>query len=126
MTVTDIMRYFKQAAGWEEKISVGKIDKNAERAVCFYPSKRPGPSLRTVGGKANRSYDLMHLTILLRWGNTAPAAEEKANEIYNFFNELTTDTFFAFQRYDSPIPVGTDERGIYEFTMELDIYARKD
>jgi hypothetical protein len=120
------MQYFKAAFNWTDVISVGKIDKNAEKAICFYPSKHPRPKISTVGGKANRSYELLPVTVLLRWGKAFPAAEQKAREVYGFLDELTTDDFFAIQQHDTPIDIGTDERGCYEFTMELDIYARKE
>ena len=126
MTVTDMMQYFKGTYVWKDIISVGKIDKNAEKAICFYPSKHPRPKINTVGGKHNRSYDLLPVSVLLRWGDALPAAEAKARDVYDFLNELTTESFFVIQQYDFPIDIGTDERGMYEFTMELDIYARKE
>jgi hypothetical protein len=120
------MQYFKDGAGWTDSISVGKIDRNAEKAICFYPSKHPRQKINTVGGKANRSYSLLPVSVLLRWGKAFPAAEEKARAVYDFFDELTQQDFFVIQQYEFPIDIGTDERGCYEFTMELDIYARKE
>jgi hypothetical protein len=105
---------------------VGKIDRNAEKAICFYPSKHPRPKISTVGGKDNRSYDMLPITVLLRWGTSFPASAEKADTVYAFFDELTTEHFFVIQQYDSPVGIGTDERGCYEFTIEFDIYSRKE
>ena len=36
MTVKDIKDYFKSQYGWIDAISIGKIDKDKEKAICFY------------------------------------------------------------------------------------------
>ena len=91
MTLSDLRDYFKSDFPWKESISVGKIDKNKERAVCFYHSKVSRPKINTIGGKGNRSYTVLPISVLLRFGKNYEAAAEKAEDIYNFFDEKTFD-----------------------------------
>ena len=121
--------YFKSDFPWKESISVGKIDKNKERAVCFYHSKVSRPKINTIGGKANRSYTVRPISILLRFGKNYEAAAEKAKEIYDFFDEKTFDLnnerVFVISPYNEPIDLGTDDQGVYENSLEFDLYITK-
>lgn len=129
MTLSELRDYFKSNFPWKESISVGKIDNNKDRAVCFYRSKVSRPKINTVGGKVNRSYTLLPITILLRFGKNYEAATEKAEEIYNFFDEKTFDLnnerIFVVSPYSAPIDLGTDDQGIYENSLEFDLYIVK-
>lgn len=129
MTLSDLRDYFKSDFPWKESISVGKIDKNKERAVCFYHSKVSRPKINTIGGKGNRSYTVLPISILLRFGKNYEAAAEKAEEIYNFFDEktfgLNNERVFAISPYNAPIDLGTDDQGVYENSLEFDLYITK-
>ena len=39
MTLKEYKDYFKNEFGWTDSISIGKIDNNQEKALCFYDSK---------------------------------------------------------------------------------------
>lgn len=129
MTLSDLRDYFKSDFPWEECISVGKIDKNKERAVCFYHSKVSRAKINTIGGKGNRSYTVLPISILLRFGKNYEAAAEKAKEIYDFFDEKTFDLnnerVFVISPYNEPIDLGTDDQGVYENSLEFDLYITK-
>ena len=129
MTLSDLRDYFKSNFSWKESISVGKIDKNKERAVCFYHSKVSRPKINTVGGKGNRSYTVLPISILLRFGKNYEAAAEKAKEIYDFFDEKTFDLnnerVFVISPYNAPIDLRTDDQGVYENSLEFDLYITK-
>lgn len=128
MTLSQLRDYFKVNFPWNDSVSVGKIDQNKERAVCFYHSKVSRPKINTIGGKENRSYSVMPITILLRYGKNYEAAEQKAQSIYDFFDEKSfiynDERVFVISPYDRSIDVGTDDMGIYENTLEFDIYMQ--
>ncbi|MEE0980753.1 MAG: minor capsid protein [Acutalibacteraceae bacterium] len=129
MTLKWIKDFFKSTFGWQEGISIGKIDNNLEKAICFYDSRHPSIKIGTVGGKENKSFDVKSLTILLRWTTNADEAEQKANEIYDFFDEKTFthdgQRVFVISRYEGPIGLGTDDRGVYEYSFEFEFYSAK-
>lgn len=129
MTLSDLRDFFKSDFPWKESISVGKIDKNKERAVCLYHSKVSRPKINTIGGKGNRSYTVLPISILLRFGKNYEAAAKKAKEIYDFFDEKTFDLnnerVFVISPYNEPIDLGTDDQGVYENSLEFDLYITK-
>ena len=130
MTLLQLMQYFKKNFGWNDEISIGKIDGNADRAICFYPSRRPSGKVNTVGGRSNRSYQLLQVSVLMHYGDNCGVAENNAKQVYDFFGELQGEiegkAFFTIHRFDAPVFLGTaNDRWIYEYSIELDIYARK-
>ena len=129
MMLSDIRDYFTKNFGWTESVSIGKIDQNKEVAICFYNAKQPRDNETAIGGKKNKSYNVKPVSILLRFGTNARKAEEKAEEIYNFFDEKTIyingKRVFIISRYDSAIDLGTDEKGIYEYSFYFDFYETK-
>ncbi len=126
MTLKQIKDYFKETFLWEESISIGKIDKDKDKALCFYNSRIQSPKIGIVGGKKNRSYEMKPITLLLRYGTNADIAEIKVKEIYDFFDEreffLDDKRVFVVSRYDSAIDLGTDDNGIYEYSFEFNVY----
>lgn len=125
-----IRDHFKTEYGWSDSISVGRIDKNSDRAVCFYNSKHAAPKVTALGGKANKSFRLLPVTVLLRWTNSPNQAAEKAQELYDFFDEKTfvidNKRVFVISRYDYPIDLGSGDKGICEYSLELDFYFNKE
>lgn len=129
MTLKVLKDFFKTAYSWTDSVSIGKIDSDAERAICFYHSRFGSAKIQTVGGKVNRSYGALPVTVLLRWTRNADAAENKAQSIYGFFDEKNFEIdgkrVFIISRYDGPIDLGTDGNGVYEYSFEFDAYYEK-
>ena len=129
MTLKQYKDYFKKEFKWPDSISIGKIDNNQEKAICFYNSKREYPYIGTLGGKKNRSTDIKPITILLRYTKNQDSAEEMAQKIYWFFEERTffigSKRIFTIMTYSEPISLGTDDKNIYEYSIELDFYEER-
>lgn len=125
-----IRDFFQTEYGWNDSISVGRIDKNSDRAVCFYHSKHPLPKQSALGGKANKSFVQLPVTMLLRFTNSPVKAAEKAQELYDFFDEKTfvieNKRVFVISRYEFPIELGSDDNGVCEYSLELDFYINKE
>jgi hypothetical protein len=118
--------YFKTSFNWNEAISIGKIDNNKEKAICFYNSKRVLAYDARIGGNKNRSTKIKPISILLRGTKNQDIAEQMAQEIYDFFNEksfyIENKRVFVKMVNDDPISLGTDENNVYEYSIELDFY----
>jgi len=129
MLLADIKDYFKKEFPWSESISIGKIDNNQEKAICFYPSKREIAKINRIGGKQNAKYNLVPITILLRYTKKQSLAEAKAQEIYDFFDErsfyLNEKRVFVIMQSNNPISLGTDEQNVYEYSFELNFYEER-
>ena len=129
MTLKQYKDYFKKEFKWTDSISIGKIDNNQEKAICFYNSQRGQPYIGTMGGKANRSTDIKPITILLRYTKNQDSAEQMAQKIYEFFEERTffinSKRIFTMMTYSAPIELGTDDKNVYEYSIELDFYEER-
>lgn len=110
-----------------EKWYIGKMDENQEKAIAIYTNRR---SLAKISQFKNlQSYGILPITLLLRWTKNYSTAETKANEIYEL---LDCSSFFIDDYrcninclYDGPIELGSDENGVYKFSIELNLLYRK-
>ena len=107
--------------------SIGKIDNNQEKIIAIYANRRKLDSLSKF--KDLQSYGILPITLLLRWTKNYNTAETKANDIYEL---LDCSSFFIDDYrcninclYDGPIDLGSDENGIYKFSIELNLLYRK-
>lgn len=107
--------------------SIGKIDNNQEKAISLYSNRRNLEKLSEF--KKLQSYGILPITLLLRWTKNYNIAETKANDIYEL---LDCSSFFIDDYrcninclYDGPIDLGSDENGVYKFSIELNLLYRK-
>lgn len=107
--------------------SIGKIDNNQEKAISLYSNRRNLEKLSEF--KKLQSYGILPITLLLRWTKNYNIAETKANDIYEL---LDCSSFFIDDYrcninclYDGPIDLGSDENGVYKFSIEFNLLYRK-
>lgn len=110
-----------------DKWYIGKMDENQEKAIAIYANKRQLDSLSKY--KNLQSYGILPITLLLRWTKNYNIAETKANDIYEL---LDCSSFFIDDYrcninclYDGPIDLGSDENGVYKFSIEFNLLYRK-
>lgn len=110
-----------------DKWYIGKMDENQEKAIAIYSNRRQLESLSKF--KDLQSYGILPITLLLRWTKNYNTAETKANDIYEL---LDCSSFFIDDYrcninclYDGPIDLGSDENGVYKFSIELNLLYRK-
>lgn len=121
MILVDYKDEFKSSFNWKEKITVGKTDKNQEKIITFYNSKR---TKNNVGFKESKTTKIKPITILLRYGKNQREAEIMANKIQDFYDKRSFNTkeaqIYSILMYQEPIYLGTDENNIYEYSFEID------
>ena len=129
ITLKKLKDYFKETFNWVDSISIGKIDNNQEKATCFYNSKRQLMYSPTIGGKQTKTTYIKPITILLRYTKNQDSAEQMAQQIYEFFEGRTffidEKRIFVMMNTDNPIDLGTDDRNVYEYSIELDLYIER-
>jgi hypothetical protein len=127
MTLLELKEYFKTNFSWNESISIGKTDNNQEKAICFYNSNRNQPYSPMIG--CNKSTKIIPITILLRYTKNKNTADLMAKSIYEFFERRTfligNKRVFTMMIYDDPIDLGTDDKGVYEYSFEIDFYNER-
>lgn len=125
MTLKQYKDYFKTSFNWNEVISIGKIDNNQEKALCFYNSKRTLTPIKAID---NSTYKIKPITILLRYTKNQDTAEIMANSIYEFFDDrnfaIEEKQVIAQHLYSEPINLGTDDNGVYEYSLEINMLER--
>lgn len=130
MTLKSIREYTKENFEFDGLFYIGKIDETKEKAICFYPNKNPMAKSTAIGGKTNKSFTVKAVTVILRYGQNADIAEQKAEEIQAFFDEqflfINNKRVFVISRYEEPVPLGTDDKGIYEYSFMFDFYETKE
>ena len=129
ISLKQIKDYFKSEFNWSDSISIGKIDNNQEKAICFYNSRRQLAYSPVIGGKSNKSTYIKPITVLLRYTKNQDSAENKIESRYEFFEERTfligKKRIFVIMNTDGPINLGTDDKGIYEYSIEMDLYIER-
>ncbi len=129
LTLKQVKDYFKNEFKWSDKISTGLMDKNQEKAICFYNSKRNLSYQPVIGGKTLKSTYVKPITILLRYTKNQNDAEIKAQEIYEFFEERTffieNKRIFTQMYNGEPMNLGTDDNGVYEYSIEINLYIER-
>lgn len=129
MTLKQYKDYFKENFKWTDSISIGKIDNNQEKAICFYNSKRNLSYVGVFGGVQNKTTNIKPITILLRYTKNQNSAEIMAQKIYDFFNErsffINQKRIFTQMIYSEPINLGTDDNNVYEYSLELNFYEER-
>ena len=110
-----------------DKWYIGKMDDNQEKAIAIYSNRRNLAKISDF--KSLQSYGILPITLLLRWTKNYNTAETKANDIYEL---LDCSSFFIDDYrcninclYDGPIDLGSDENGVYKFSIELNLLYRK-
>ena len=129
LTLKEIKDYFKREYNWTDSISIGKIDNNQEKAICFYNSARESAYAPHINGKMGRSTYIKPISILLKYTKNQDSAERKIQSIYEFFEERTFfidgKKIFVIMATDDPINLGTDENNVYEYSLEIDLYVER-
>lgn len=125
MRIKEYKDYFKASFNWSEAISIGKIDNNKEKAICFYNSKRMLAPIKAIDAN---TYKENPITILLRYTKNQDTAEEMAISIYEFFDErnfmIGDKQVISQHLYSGPITLGTDDNGVYEYSFEINMLEK--
>lgn len=109
----------------------GKLDNKKDKSIGVYNLNRQRPPQTAVGGLNNSSYRIKSISILVHWNTNVRDTEKAAEQLYNMLrdtnNKIINDTklLFTKMQVDGPVDVGTDDKGIFESVIELDIYYER-
>lgn len=127
ISTVKIKDYLKSIIKDCSKWYIGQIDENQEKAIAIYANRRNLEDNSKF--KKLKSYEILPITLLLRWTKNYNTAETKANQIYEL---LDCSSFFIDDYncsieclYNGPIDLGADENNTYKFSIELNLLYRK-
>lgn len=110
-----------------ENTYMGRLDVKKLYSIGAYNSKRGDNVLIPLGGMDNKKSDVKSVTFLVHW-NKSPRETEKASallvsKLTEIRNKVTTEGHtINFIIPTQPIPVDTDNDGIYEMVIDADVY----
>lgn len=100
----------------------------ADRSITLY-NTTGAPGRMAVGGPQETGYAIKPVSILVHWGKSATAAEEKAQEVYDALYGQSAviggSRAWFHMPQSGPISVGVDSEGIHEFVIETHIYHER-
>lgn len=109
----------------------GKLDDKKNKSLGVYNNNKQRPVQMAVGGLNNSSYHIKSVSILVHWNTSVRDTEKTAEQLYNMLRDMNhitindTKVFFTKMLVDEPVDVGTDDNGIFECVIELDIYYER-
>lgn len=131
MTLENLKNYLKEKTDVGDGIALGAINGNQERFLGVYPGKPPDKQRICLGGPEQTLTEELYATVLIHWGKSMSVALAKAQQVWQLFYaaaSCTMDgaTVFAVEPGGGPVPVGRDDRGIFEFVINLKITCAKE
>ena len=128
ISTVKIKDYLKTVISECQNWYIGQMDENQEQAIAIYENRRNLAQISEF--KKLQTYSYLPITLLLRWTKNYNKAETEANRIY----ELLDCSSFSIGGYncninclyEGPIDLGADEKGVYKFSIELNLLYRKD
>lgn len=133
LALTDIRNWIAslELAG-DDNVYIGKLDNKKQKSIGVYGRSSSGPPTVALGGLACTSYAIRPISLLIHWSRNKEESEKAAYELYERLqtaSDLTMgETPVNYLRLMVPEPqdVGTDDGGIYEYVIWMDLfYERK-
>lgn len=132
MTLADIRDWLKTIRVGAEHYYAGKIDAGKEKVIGVYERPEYGPAEVALGGLETTKTLHRRLSILVHWNRNAKETESAARYLYNnllcaenvTIGGIHIDVLALGVPY--PVDVGTDDSGIFERVIWIDLYYQKE
>lgn len=131
MLLRDIRDYIDTLA-IADHVYCGILPNKEDKSIGVYNMKGNRAPINTVGGSENRSYERKAISLLIHWNQSPTETEIAAMSLYKILEsgkniKINGHTIiFCKLLTDEPIPVDTDENGIFEYVIECYIYYDKE
>ena len=116
----------------DQHVYIGKLDNKQQKSIGVYGRSGSGSPDIALGGLERTTYDTKRLSLLVHWTTRKAESEVAAYELFEKLRNVSSldigDTHINYLRLMVPEPqdVGTDDGGVYEYVIWLDlIYQRK-
>ena len=115
-----------------EHYYIGKLDTKPGKSLGVYSRAATGlPPDIALGGESCTKTAVKRVSLLLHWTNNARETETAAQALFTAL-QAAENIRIGGQRVDylrmmvpEPVDVGTDEKGIYERVIWMDIYYER-
>lgn len=116
----------------DDHVYMGKLDNKQQQSIGVYSRKTDGAPQTDIGGLEATTHETKPVSILIHWNASPRESEEAAFVLFEALRK-ETDVSIGGKHIDiialrvpEPQDVGTDDNGIYEYVIWIDlIYERK-
>lgn len=133
MTLKDVRDYIASLKiAEDENCYCGKLPDKKEKSIGIYPLKNGHPLRIPLGGIENASYGTKAISLLVHWNKSPKETEQAAEALQKALlccREVTINekqVKFVMLSYEEPIPVGTDDNGVFEYVLECRFFYGKE
>lgn len=116
----------------DQHVYIGKLDNKQQKSIGVYGRNGSGSPGIALGGLDCTTHDTKRLSLLVHWTTRKAESEVAAYELFEKLRNVSSlnigDTHINYLRLMVPEPqdVGSDDGGVYEYVIWLDlIYERK-
>lgn len=132
ITLEDIRDYVASLGIAEDShCYCGKMPGKKEKSIGSYPLKNRPPNRIPIGGMNCASYTTKAISFLVHWNKIPSESEKAASALQQALQRCDNVTVngqtikFIDITYGEPVPVDTDESGIYEYVIECLFYLER-
>lgn len=128
ITTADVRDYLKSLSP-ARHFYCGKLDNKPDESVGVYSLRHTAPPVRMVGTAP--TFEVIGVSVLLHWNQNARETELAARRLYQALYTAKNVTISEHTVYmiellvPEPVDVGTDEKGVYERVIEMNIYYER-
>ena len=133
ITLSDIRDYIASLGIAEDKhCYCGIMPDKEDKSIGAYPLKSGRQLVIPIGGMENKSFLTKSVSFLVHWNRSPTEAEIAATELYKKLQKTEHTEInghfikFIQMSHEEPVPVGTDDNGIFEYVIECLIYYDKE
>ena len=111
---------------------IGMLDNKQDKSIGVYQRDVSGPPEIAIGGLDATKTGKRSISLLIHWNKNANETEKKARYLYNTMlcqNNVEIDGVhvdYIQLLVPEPISVGTDDKGVYEYVIQFDLYYQKE
>lgn len=108
----------------------GKLDNKNLQSIGVYNRRQSGRPRQVIGGTVNKGYAIKPISLLVHWNAYQRQAEKAAFSLWKKLEEkkdiIIGNEQVHFIQFAVPEPqdIGTDDAGIYEYVIWIDIYYK--
>lgn len=115
----------------DENVYSGKLDNKKEKSIGVYNLKQNTGARICLGGLESTPYRIKPISILVHWNKSQRDTEKVSMQLYELLQNSSkikisnANVSYIKMLSDEPIDVGTDDSGIYESVIQIEIYYER-
>lgn len=113
----------------DDNVYMGKLDNKKLKSVGVYQLQQARPPTVNLGDSG--TYKVKPISLLIHWNKSARDTEKIAYQLYEQLRTVRgtsmngTAVFYIQMLQEEPVDVGTDDSGVYERVIEINIFYER-